>query len=259
MLAIVRIQVATSWKLAKQYRLQWMADALLALAWVLIGIIPLKVAMQHASLVSGWTLGQALIVLGVFTMLKGVIDAAIHPSLLSLVEDVRTGRFDFILLKPVDAQWLTSMKRVQVFKLVDVLYGAGLVVYAVQQERLSVSAANFLLGALTFGCSVLCAYAIWTMAASLAFWFVRVENLTYVLQSFIDFGRWPVDVFQGFWRWLFVWVVPLGIMTTMPARALAGSLEPAAAIRSALVAALLLLISRTVWRRALAAYTSAST
>jgi ABC-2 type transport system permease protein len=93
---------------------------------------------------------------------------------------------------------------------------------------------------------------------SIAFWVIRIGNLTYLFNAIFDAGRWPIQVFRGFWRVLFTFVIPLGLMTTYPAMALLGKLESATALWALAGAAAFFAGSRLVFRRALRQYTSAS-
>lgn len=52
-------------------------------------------------------------------MLSGLLVTIVQPSLQRLMEEVRLGTLDFVLVKPVDAQALVSVKQVEGWKLVD--------------------------------------------------------------------------------------------------------------------------------------------
>jgi ABC-2 type transport system permease protein len=65
-------------------------------------------------------------------------------------------------------------------------------------------------------------------------------------------------VFRGVWRLLFTVVVPLALMTTYPALALLGRLEPRTALLAVLGSASFAAFARLVWLRSIARYTSAS-
>ena len=47
-------------------------------------------------------------VTGWFILLQGVLDGAINPGLQAVIEHIRKGTLDFVLLKPADAQFLVS-------------------------------------------------------------------------------------------------------------------------------------------------------
>ena len=39
-------------------------------------------------------------------------------------------------------------------------------------------------------------YSLWILAAALAFWVVRMDNLTYLLGAIFDTARFPVEGFE---------------------------------------------------------------
>ena len=101
-------------------------------------------------------------------------------------------------------------------------------------------------------------HSLWTLAMCTVFYAVKTDQITDVLSATLDAARWPSSVFRGATRLILTFVVTLGLMTTVPARALLGDeglVLPAAAL---LEAAALAVLARVVWRRAIARYTSAS-
>src|SRR4051794_39719618 len=105
-------------------------------------------------------------------------------------------------------------------------------------------------------------YSIWILVVSAAFWVVKVDNLSYLFGSLFDAGRWPIDIFRGVFRgalrFAFTFIFPLALMTTYPAQALLGKLAPNTALLALAGGLVFATLSRQVWRRALAMYTSAS-
>jgi ABC-2 type transport system permease protein len=87
---------------------------------------------------------------------------------------------------------------------------------------------------------------------------VKVDNLSYLFISIFDAGRWPIDVFKGALRLIFTVFFPLALMTTYPAQALLGKLTLAHALLAGTGGLAFASIARFVWKRALHAYTSAS-
>jgi ABC-2 type transport system permease protein len=87
---------------------------------------------------------------------------------------------------------------------------------------------------------------------------VTVDNLSYLFISIFDAGRWPIDVFKGALRLIFTVVFPLALMTTYPAQALLGKLTSSHALLAGTGGLAFAAIARFVWKRALRAYSSAS-
>ena len=51
----------------------------------------------------GWSWHQALVVLGLYTLLDGLTSCLLQPNLSRIVGHVQEGTLDFVLLKPVDS------------------------------------------------------------------------------------------------------------------------------------------------------------
>lgn len=252
------IQVRISLQLAMQYRWDFLLEGLLAVFGVAIAIVPLWVAFHDRSAVSGWSFEESLVVLGWFTLLRAILEGAINPSLLSVVEHIRTGTLDFVLLKPADAQFLVSTARFVPWRAMDAVAGVGIVAYAFAEMGRAPSATDVLAAAVLLGAALLILYSIWILVICAAFHVVRVDNLAFLFSSIFDAARWPVTVFRGFLRILFTVVIPLGVMTTYPSMALLGTLDPIPALGAVAGALAFSALARWVWLRSLGAYTSAS-
>jgi ABC-2 type transport system permease protein len=257
-LRLLAVQFRASGLLAMQYRLEFFGEVLIAVFWVGWSLVPILVVFGHRSAVAGWRYEEALVVLGWFSLVKGILEGAVNPSLTSVVEHIRKGTLDFVLLKPADAQFLVSTARFKPARLADI--AGALVIFAVAFHRLGraphpadVAAALALLGV-----AALTLYSLWILVISAAFYVVRVDNLSYLFSSIFDAARWPASVFTGFWRLLFTFVVPLALMTTYPALALLGLLDLSTALAALGGAVLFSAFARIAWTHSIGHYTSAS-
>ena len=114
--------------------------------------------------------------LGVQLIMAGVIHAVIQPNMIVFTEDVREGKLDHALTKPVDSQMLVSVRRVEVWQPVDILTGAWVIAVAV--IRIGGDRALDILAfalALVFGAVLL--YCFWMMLTTLAFWVANLWHL----------------------------------------------------------------------------------
>ncbi|MFL5263497.1 MAG: ABC-2 family transporter protein, partial [Anaeromyxobacteraceae bacterium] len=129
-LRLLAIQLRASFALAVQYRVEFIVKGFLALFWSSWSLVPLLVVFGHRPTVSGWTFEEALVVIGWFLLMKGILEGAVNPSLASVVEHIRKGTLDFVLLKPADAQFLVSTAKFQPWKVADGLLACGILVWA---------------------------------------------------------------------------------------------------------------------------------
>jgi ABC-2 type transport system permease protein len=255
---LMRVQLRMSALAAMQYRVDFVVRGLITVFWMAVTLVPVFIVFGAREEIEGWTLPQALVVVGWFTLLRAVLEGAVSPSLTAVVEHLRHGTLDFVLLKPADAQFLVSTAKFEPWHVVDVGGALLLFGYAFHQLSRWPSPADLLVGAIFLGLAVMILYSIWILVVSAAFWVVKVDNLSYFFGSVFDFARWPVTIFKGALRFVFTFVFPLAVMTTFPAKALLGTLD----LRTALLAlgggVAFAALSRAVWGRALALYTSAS-
>ncbi|MCA3010820.1 MAG: ABC-2 family transporter protein [Myxococcaceae bacterium] len=257
--SLVLVQLRASVMLAAQYRLDFVLDLLIGAFWTVAAVLPLVVVYRGSSKagVPGWTFGETLLVVGCFITLQAVIDGAISPSLTSVLDHVRKGTLDFVLLKPHDAQLLVSTARFHPWRVAGLVH-AG-VVFAVGFSEVGrgpalsgVAQALVLLTA-----STLLLYSLWLLIVSVSFFAVKVDNLGSLFTSIFDAARWPAPVFRGAFRVVFTFVIPLVVMTTFPAEALLGRLPGTTLAASVLGALGFGFAARVVWKASLARYTSA--
>ena len=255
---LFRVQVRSSVLLGLQYRADFVLDGLVSLFWTLTALVPLFTVFHLRQSVAGWSFEEALLVVGWFTLLEAILEGAINPSLTAVVEHIRKGTLDFVLLKPADAQFLVSTARFEPWRSTNLITALVLWTYAfVRMGRLpslpgSLAAVLLLLVAT----SVL--YSLWILTVSAAFYVVKIDNLTNLFNSIFDAARWPVEVFRGVIRWLFTFIIPLALMTTFPAQAMLGRLSLPTLAWSVVGAGVFFSLSRRVWLSSIARYTSAS-
>jgi ABC-2 type transport system permease protein len=257
--ALLWVQLRASLATAMQYRVDFLIEGAMSVYWLAWNLVPLLVLFDQRDLVAGqWTFAGALVVIGWFTMLRGLLEGAINPSLVDVVDRIRTGSFDYVLLKPADTQFLVSTARFAPWKVVDVIGGIGLVVYAFWRMDRVPAPQDIGLAVVMLVSAAVVLYSLWILLVSAAFWVVRLDNLTYLFTAVFDAARWPVQVFKGAWRVLFTVIIPLALMTTYPAMAIMGTLEARTALLSLGGALVFAVLARVLWKTAIRNYTSAS-
>lgn len=245
-----------------QYEMEYRANLvveLVQMAWVIAtSIAAVLVLFSYTEVLNGWTLPQMLVLLGVFYIVQGLEELLFQPSMEKLMEHVRMGTLDFTLLKPVNSQFMVSVRHLQIVQVAQALLGFAVVGTGIVQMGESVSAWQ----AITFGLMLLCGmvlvYSLLLTLATLAFWLTRVENILAVFWGFMDAGRFPIDIYPGWLRLTMSTVVPIGVAVTVPAWAVAGRLEPPALLGTLAAAVTAWLFAGWFWRRGLRAYTGAS-
>jgi len=255
---LLRVQVGMSAVAAMQYRVDFLVRGLIAFLWSAVTLVPILVVFSVRDALAGWSFAEALIVVAWFSLLRSVLEGAVSPSLTAVVEHVRKGTLDFVLLKPADAQFLVSTAKFEPWRVVDAVGALVVFVYAFAKLGRWPALPHVLLALVFLALAVVILYSIWILVVSAAFWVVKVDNLSYLFGSLFDVGRWPISVFKGALRAAFTFVFPVALMTTYPALALLGRMDARTAVLALVGGVVFAAVARRVWKRALGMYTSAS-
>jgi len=251
--ALVRVSVLS----AMQYRASFFAEFVVG-ALSAVGVAaPLFLVFARVPEIEGWTLDTALLVTGFFLLYNAFVAGLLEPNLGAIVDGVRTGELDYLLVRPVDAQLLISLRKVAPAALWELV--AGVLIVGIALGRVGVPGPVPILVAGVMFCSGLAAtYGLWLLVICTSFWFVRVDNLRFLLTAITDAGRWPVSVYGRTVRFLLTTIIPVALVSSYPAMALLNRLDRSLALGAILTAVFMLAFSRWVLRRALRSYASAS-
>lgn len=240
------------------YRVNFLVQLFQSLLELATALAGLAVVFSYTDSLGGWRPDEVVALVGVYFLVGGVIGLVIQPSMERFIDSVREGTLDYTLTKPEDAQLLVSIQGVEIWKLIDIALGTGVLVVALSRlgERVGVWQAIAFGSMLLAGGAIV--YSFWLILATCAFWFVRVENVLVIFQSMYEAGRWPVSLYPGWLRFGLTFLVPVAFATTVPAEALTGRLDGPTLLGAVGLAALLLVASRLLWRAGLRHYSGAS-
>jgi len=256
-LRLLRLFFSTDLQYELEYRTNLVLDIVQTIVIMATSIGAILVLFSYTDVLNGWNLGAMLVLLGCFYLVQGFGELILAPSFEKFMEHVRLGTLDFALLKPVSAQFLVTLRQFRVTNLAQMALGG--VVIAVGLGRLpSVGIPEGLGFTVAVVCGFVLVYALLLALSTLAFWFVRVDNLMALYWAFLDAGRFPVDIYPGWLRVTLSSAVPIGVAVTVPAQVISGRLDffgLAALVAGTLVAVVL---ASRFWHIGLRSYTGAS-
>ena len=243
---------------AVEYRANLALDLFEEVVIVVTSLLAVGVLFSQTDSINGWSLGQMIVLLGVYYLIQGMQSVVFEMSIERFMEHVRLGTLDFILIKPVNSQFMISTRHVQVAQLAQVAFGLGLLGVGVARTGAVVGPAELVRFVVTLLCGLSLVYCLVLVLATVAFWATRVENLLAIFWSFLDAGRFPVDVYPGWLRVTLSTVVPIGVAVTIPAQAVAGRLDNLGLALMIVGGIVVFAFAGWFWRLGLRNYTGAS-
>jgi ABC-2 type transport system permease protein len=257
-LRLLGAQLRLSVLAALEYRVGFWTEGVVGLAWSLGGLVPLLVAFDHRDDVAGWGPWEIILLTGFFLVISGVFASSVQPAVAASMAQIRRGTLDYLLLRPVDALASCLLAAFEPWSLLEVFTGVGLAIVAAVELELSPSPAQLGSLALILACGLISLYALGVLILAASFRALELQNLTFLMETLLDFAHWPISVFRGPLKLVFTFVVPFAVMTSYPAQSLIGGLRREQVIGALITTTVLAAIARLAWARALRGYTSAS-
>ena len=256
--------IASFFRLSMQaelaYRTNFYVSILNSLLSFITGFVGIFVLFGQLHVIHGWSFPESLTLLGVYLMLGALRGLFIGPGLdvlAGLDGEIWKGTFDFTLLRPLNTQFLVSFRYWHPFALVDLALGMSVVFIAIAQLQQTLNFWHIITFLLTLIISIVILYAILLTFASLVFW-SNGFLFTWIFDDLFQMARYPITLYPGWVGVILTWIIPVGILTTVPAQALSGTLSPGMLIASGAIALLLLSGSSLLFKTALKRYASAS-
>lgn len=242
------------------YSVNFFINVLTSTLTLITGIVGISILFHQVEAVRGWTYPSALVILGIFLTMSALRALFISPSLDSLAGmggDVWTGKLDYVLLRPVDVQFLASFRQWRPYALFDLLLGVGVTITAAAKLDATLSAAQIASFLLMLAVGLLTLYAVLLAFAGLVFWSPGFL-FGWVFDGVFQMARYPISLYPGWVGLVLTWIIPVGVMTTIPVQALTGSLPLETAVGAALLAVIGFAGGTALFRAGVRRYASAS-
>jgi ABC-2 type transport system permease protein len=241
-----------------QYRVNFALQVLQSFLAVAVGLIVFELVFSHTTDLNGWTHSELLAILGVQAVMAGVIHAVIQPNMMRLTEEVREGKLDHALTKPVDAQMLVSVREVQLWQAVDVVIGGVIIGVALARLGGDVGVLDAIAFGIALGFGAVLLYCFWLVLATGSFWVVQMWFLPELFEGVFQTGRWPIGIYPDWLRFGITFLVPIAFAITVPAEAVTSRLDLQTLAFAGLFTVVAFLVSRWFWRFGLTRYSGAS-
>jgi ABC-2 type transport system permease protein len=242
------------------FKLNFLLWMIVESLWFVGQLVFIEVIFSQVNQIGDWTKWQMVLLVGTHQIISQIFQGFFFTNLVNLPELVRTGKLDFILLQPVDGQFATSFRQFGLDSIVNALVGVAIVTYSLYRLHVVPGISQIVLYLVTMLLGVTIHYAILFSLGTASFWIVRSQGLIWGYYNVMNLARYPDVVFKGVVKFVFSWLIPVIVVTNVPARVLMNaSRTPWWLIAHLLFAsALMLFFSRMLWRFALNRYSSAS-
>ncbi|RME38205.1 MAG: hypothetical protein D6788_07915 [Planctomycetota bacterium] len=244
------------------FRGHFLINVVSELIWVFLLLVFIQVIFSKTPHVKGWNREQYWFLMGTHMIVTALFEALFFDNCWRISRLVRTGDLDFVLLRPASAQFLLSFERIDFAPLANVPVGAALCAYAVVRLGAKVTLARIALFLALVAAGVMILYALLFLFAITSVWLIRQTGVDHLWFYTVSLARYPAEIYKPFaggllWFAL-VFVIPLLMVTNLPANVMVRTFQPGMVIHLFLAGLALLAVSTAAFRFALRWYRSAS-
>jgi len=257
-LKTIKLFWSTAFAAQLEYQLNFLIELLAMLGTLWGSIFILSIFFSDGKQLGDWSWESALVIQGVYTFLDGLTNALLRPNLTEIVNYVREGTLDYVLLKPIDSQFWLSIKKFSFAGIPEIIVGLAIVFWSTIRTGVNLSFFNTFIFFASLFIAFVILYSVWFLIAASSIWFVKTWNATEVLRALLAAGRYPITAYPVILRFIFTLLLPVAFLTTFPAEAILGELKLIIIVLGLGLSVFFFVLSRWFWLYALRHYTSAS-
>ena len=233
--------------------------SLVELFWMAVNLFTLSVIYDHTDSIAGWSKYQMVLLVGTALLIQRFLMGFFWSSIFEMGRNIRSGNFDFYLAQPGNVMFMATTRKLDPDSLVNSVLAAAVVIYAARQLGLHPGIGEIALYGFMVICGVVIHYSILVLSISGAFWLTSAQGIESSYFTLMEFSRLPRQAFTGLaTQTLFVWLLPVVVVTNAPARLLIEGCDLRLAAWLFAAAAAWLAVAVFVFHRGLRTYTSAS-
>ncbi len=211
--------------------------------------------LKGTNTLAGYNLNQALFFYLTFFLID-TISQFLFREVYRFRPYIISGSFDLILLKPMNPLFRVLMGGADVIDLLTIPPLAYLVFY--YGSLLSSSMLHNIYYLLLVLNGLLLAAAFHIAVLAMGIITLEIDHTIMIYRDIQSLGRFPIDIYREPLKGILTYFIPIGMMITIPAKALMGLVSPGGIAFAFLIGIAAITASLRFWNFALTKYTSAS-
>ncbi|MDR0898032.1 MAG: ABC transporter permease [Oscillospiraceae bacterium] len=195
-------------------------------ALFLVQLLAFETIYSQVDGIGGWSRGQMIIFVGTFSMINALNMLIYFFGILSLPSKIRQGDLDLYLTKPMNPLLRLTFESVNIGSLPLVALSALIIGYGVKTAGLQVT----LWGGLGYAALVLLMTLLWydmeLILRTICFFVLSAKGIEGLEGLLLDLNfKVPGVLYKGAFKLLFYFVLPYGLMSTIPTQFIAGGID----------------------------------
>lgn len=211
--------------------------------------------VRGAKSLAGYNLQQVLFFFLTFNLLDSV-SQFLFRGVYTFRRLIISGGFDLILTKPNNALFRSLLGGTDIIDLFTIPPYLIALIYVGIKLQPNPSGILFYIILFFNGLFISAAFHIAVLALGIIT--LEMDHTMMIYRDLSSLGRWPLDIYSSPIRLVLIYLIPIGVMVTIPAKAYLGLITPYYLGLSFLLSIVTITLSLNFWNFALRKYSSAS-
>lgn len=225
----------------------------------LVQLLTFQVIYSQVDAIGDWNRAQMIIFVGTFSMINALNMLIFFFGILAIPEKIKNGDLDQYLTKPINPLLRITFENLNPGSFPLVILSVLIILYGVQAGGFKVP---FTLG-LGYTFFVLLMTLLWydmeVIFKTIPFLVISAKGIMQMEGYLIEMNfRVPGILFKGVFKIIFYFLLPYGIMSTIPTQLLSGSLTAPGLVQALCVTVVFTVFTLRFWKFGLRHYRSAS-
>lgn len=239
------------------YRTDFVVGLVFNLLAQLTGILFVYILFCHVEQLHGWHWSEVLFIYGLNSICFGLF-SIFFVNLFSLPgQYIVHGELDRLLIRPLNPLYQLLSEKINEQDIGTFVTGIVLLVYSILTIELPVGLSQILLLLLFVLSGTVIYGAIFLCITSLSFWFQDRVEFWGPFMFLVQFGRYPITIFNRTIRFLISWIIPIAFVGFYPATVFFRTQEfMQFGLISPLISVIFAIVGYIIWRIGIKKYES---
>ena len=225
----------------------------------LVQLLAFETIYSQVDSIGGWNRGQMVIFVGTFAVVNALNMLLFFLGIIDIPGKIKRGDLDQYLTKPVNPLLRITFENIDPGSVPLVIFSVLIVCYGVSITSIEIT---FLTG-LVYTVLVLLMTLLWYDMAlilrTIPFLVISANGIMQLEDQLIEMNfKIPGVLYRGVFKALFFFILPYGIMSTVPTQMLSGVLSMPGIVHALCVTLVFTMFALWFWRYGLKHYKSAS-
>lgn len=225
----------------------------------LIQLLMFSAIYSNVESIGDWNKYQMILFICTFLLIDSLNMALFFFGVYTIPEKIKTGQMDLYITKPINSLFHISFESIDVGSLPLVFITSGIIGYATSNLNIELTLFKILGYCILVIMMLVLYYDLMVLSRTVSFFFISTSSIERLESEVITLCfKIPGTLFKGVFKLLFSLILPYGLIATVPAQFLSGTLTPTGLLYSLLVVCGFTALTIGFWRFGLKNYKSVS-